>query len=90
MSGQRELCPACQSITYRWGVCGECNYVTKPAPSSVADEAYYFRELMALMHSDGGHYLHKHGPKKAFEDAVEKHFAYTLTDKGREMVKEGK
>lgn len=27
--------------------------------------------LLAVIHKDGGHYIHKHGYKKAVEDAIE-------------------
>ena len=30
-------------------------------------------EVMAMIHGDGGHYLAKHGPTKAAEDAAKKH-----------------
>lgn len=37
-------------------------------------EAYLFRELMAMMHGDGGHYHAEHGRQKAFDDAVKKYY----------------
>lgn len=38
-------------------------------------EAWLFRELMAMMHGDGGHYHAQHGRQKAFDDAVKKYYA---------------
>jgi predicted methyltransferase len=38
------------------------------------EESHLFRELMAMMHSDGGHYYAKHGAKKSYDDAVEKYY----------------
>jgi hypothetical protein len=46
-----------------------------PAPDS---EAYQFREMMALMHGDGGHYLAAHGPKKSADDAIAKYYRLML------------
>ena len=33
------------------------------------------RELMAIMHGDGGHYMSEHGTKKAVADAQAKYYA---------------
>lgn len=38
-----------------------------------AEAARWFGEVMAVMHADGGHYLAKHGPEKAANDAVDKY-----------------
>jgi len=43
--------------------------------------ARWFGEVMAVMHADGGHYLAKHGPEKAANDAIEKyHGLWTRID----------
>lgn len=41
-------------------------------------EVYLFRNLMALMHGDGGHYFDKHGAKKAYDDAVTKYYELVI------------
>lgn len=48
------------------------NVTNEEDPSS---EAYQFRELMAIMHGDGGQYLARHGAVKAAEDAIAKWYA---------------
>lgn len=40
---------------------------------TLGEPARWFGEVMAVMHADGGHYLAKHGPEKAANDAVEKY-----------------
>ncbi len=47
---------------------------TEDQPPEVDTEAYQFREVMACMHGDGGHYLSQHGPKKAADDALAKYY----------------
>lgn len=42
-------------------------------------EAYLFRELMAIMHDDGGHYHAQHGAQKAYEDACTKYWRLVVT-----------
>lgn len=42
-------------------------------------EAYLFRELMAIMHGDGGHYHAQHGAQKAYEDACTKYWRLVVT-----------
>jgi hypothetical protein len=41
----------------------------------IEEQAHQFRELMATMHGDGGHYLGRHGAKKAADDAIAKWYA---------------
>jgi len=38
------------------------------------DIVHWFGEIMAVMHGDGGHYLHEHGPVKSAKDAMDKYF----------------
>ena len=47
--------------------------------SSNSDAIHYFNELMAVMHGDGGHYLAKHGAKKAYEDALKNYYQLLQT-----------
>ncbi len=42
--------------------------------SKEAQQARLFRELMAVMHGDGGNYLNKVGNVQAFEDAQSKYY----------------
>lgn len=41
----------------------------------MTEEVRQFRELMATMHGDGGHYLERHGAEKAATDAIAKWYA---------------
>jgi len=34
------------------------------------DHAHLLAELLAVIHRDGGHYLHDNGPEKATADAI--------------------
>jgi len=37
-------------------------------------QAHWFRELMAMLHGDGGHYHSEHGTEKAANDAITKFY----------------
>lgn len=41
------------------------------ASPSKPPAANLLRELLAVIHGDGGHYADEHGPEKATEDAIE-------------------
>lgn len=53
-------------------------------------EAWMFRELMAVMHGDGGHYHAQHGAKKAYEDACAKYYRLVSATETVPAVQEGK
>ena len=47
--------------------CEEC------AKICAENKAYWFGQIMAILHGDGGHYLAKYGPEKATKDAINKY-----------------
>ena len=46
-------------------------------------ESALFRELMALLHRDGGQYLDKHGPTKAYHDAAAVYYVMRAEIEGK-------
>ena len=46
--------------------------------AALQEAAFWFGEVMAVMHCDGGEYLAEHGPKKAAEDAIAKRTALII------------
>lgn len=74
MSKQIE-CDECHGTGEMFGsfmcmACGGKGYTTENENT----EAYQFREVMAVMLSDGGQYLEEHGPKKAANEAIKKYY----------------
>ncbi len=62
-------------VTHETGTfCGRCGKYAPgcaPSPSPHDQPEYLLRNLLAVIHRDGGHYAAEHGLTKATEDAIE-------------------